>query len=84
MDDEGPCTKPECVEALHEIYLFLDGELTEEKRVTITAHLDDCPPCGGAYDFELELRTVISRRCHDQVPEGLRAKIADVLSQLEP
>ena len=65
-----------CNETLHELYHFLDGELTDHKRVEIRRHLDDCPPCLEAFDFEMELRTVIARKCRDTVPEALRDKIA--------
>jgi len=68
-----------CEEALKELYVYLDGELTEEKRTIITGHLDDCNPCLEAFDFEAELRIVISRRCHDDVPESLKLKIAHEL-----
>jgi mycothiol system anti-sigma-R factor len=71
--------KDECVEALQQLYLYIDGELTEELRVTIRRHLDDCPPCYEFYDFEAELRQVISVRCRDQVPESLRQRIAEAL-----
>jgi mycothiol system anti-sigma-R factor len=68
-----------CEEALKELYVYLDGELTDEKRTIITGHLDDCNPCLEAFDFEAELRIVISRRCHDDVPESLKLKIAHEL-----
>jgi mycothiol system anti-sigma-R factor len=71
--------KPECVEALHQLYLYIDGELTEELRITIKRHLDDCPPCFEFYDFEAELRQVISLRCRDEVPDALRQRIAQAL-----
>jgi mycothiol system anti-sigma-R factor len=71
--------KSNCSDSLHELYTFLDGELTDEKRVTIHQHLEDCSPCLEAFDFEAELRTVIARRCHDEVPESLRRRIADSL-----
>ena len=41
---------------------YLDGELTEQRRVEITRHLDLCGPCVGAYGFETELRKVIANR----------------------
>ena len=72
----------DCDESLHELYTFLDGELTEAKRATIQQHIDDCSPCLEAFDFEAELRIVIARRCHDEVPEGLRRRIADSLGSL--
>ncbi len=68
-----------CEEALHELYHFLDGELTEERRTQINGHLDGCTTCLGAFDFEAELRTVVARRCQDQVPDELRRRIADLI-----
>jgi len=69
-----------CDDALHELYGFIDGELTTEKRAAIQHHLDDCPPCYEAFDFEAELRTVIARKCVDSVPDSLRQRIADAIT----
>jgi len=71
--------KPECESALRNLYEFLDGELTVERRATIRVHLDDCPPCLEAHDFELELRQVVAQRCRDRVPDELRRRIAEVI-----
>ena len=71
-----------CEEALAELYTFLDGELTEERRVTIRRHLDDCNPCLEAFDFEAELRLVIRHRCTEEVPESLRARVANQQEQM--
>lgn len=71
----------DCEAALAEIYTYLDGELTEEKRVLIAGHLEGCNPCIEAYDFEAELRMVVSTRCrNDEVPETLRIRIAEKLT----
>jgi mycothiol system anti-sigma-R factor len=70
-----------CQEALQELYTFLDGELTVEKREHIRVHLDDCNPCLGAYDFEAELRMVISAKCKEPVPESLKDKILRALEE---
>lgn len=68
-----------CDEALHELYTFLDGELTDESRTRIRTHLDDCSPCLEVFDFEAELRIVIKQKCSDQVPDSLRQRIFDSL-----
>jgi mycothiol system anti-sigma-R factor len=65
-----------CEEALHELYHFLDGELTDVRRDLIKTHLDECLTCLGAYDFEADLRRVVAERCRDSVPESLRVRIA--------
>jgi mycothiol system anti-sigma-R factor len=69
----------DCTEAVHQLYYYLDGELTEERRHEITIHLDLCRPCSGAAEFEKELRAVIANRCRDRVPESLIERVADAL-----
>ena len=73
----------DCNETIERLYYYLDGELTEERRVEIKRHLDDCPPCLHAFDFEAELRVVIADRCRDRVPETLRQRIHDALAEAE-
>jgi mycothiol system anti-sigma-R factor len=68
-----------CDDALHELYGFLDGELTADRRAHIQAHLDDCQPCAEPYDFEAELRNVVRRKCAEQVPASVMAKIRAAL-----
>jgi mycothiol system anti-sigma-R factor len=68
-----------CDDAVYELYTFLDGELTDERRHEIRRHLDDCPPCFEQFDFEAELRLVVASKCKDSVPESLRRRIAEVL-----
>ncbi|MDQ6910678.1 MAG: mycothiol system anti-sigma-R factor [Actinomycetota bacterium] len=74
----------DCREAVELLYHYIDGELTEERRVLISHHLDDCPPCMKAFDFEAELRIVVSQRCRDRVPESLQDRIARALAGLDP
>ena len=71
----------DCEQALRTLYYFLDGELTLERRQAIQHHLDECSPCLEAFDFEAELKLVVARCCRDQVPDGLRQRIADVLAR---
>lgn len=73
--DDSPCD-----DALHEIYEYLNGEMTDERRALIAKHLDDCSPCLEAFDFENELRLLVARRCHEEAPEDLRRRIADAIS----
>lgn len=76
-------TPKSCEEALAEVYTYLDGELTDAKRQFIAAHLDSCSPCYEAFDFEAELRMVVSSRARsDQVPEELRIRISEKITHL--
>lgn len=82
-DGQGGCAdgggRIDCDEAVRQLYRFLDGELTEERRDVIAVHLDECGWCGEAAGFEAELRLVIAQRCRDRVPETLIARVAAAL-----
>lgn len=71
----------DCEEAVHLLYHYLDGELTEERRYEISVHLDWCGPCGGAAEFEAELRKVIANRCKDRVPQSLIDRVAAAINE---
>ena len=69
----------DCNDALHELYEYLDGELTASRRATIAHHLTACGECFEAFDFQAELKQVIAHKCRDEVPESLKARVADLL-----
>lgn len=68
-----------CDDVLHDLYGFLDGELTDDRKDLIRHHLEDCSPCLEAFDFENELKALVARKCHDEVPDGLRERIAQAI-----
>ena len=70
----------DCQDAIRELYTFLDGELTAERREAISGHLDGCHACLEAFEFEAELRVVISHHCRETVPEALKERIAMLLA----
>jgi mycothiol system anti-sigma-R factor len=85
MADHEPCgdggvSGLNCDEALATLYTYLDGELTNERRATISAHLDLCGYCGDAAHFEAELRVVIADCARAHVPEPLLERIRSVLA----
>ena len=70
-----------CEESLRELYGYLDGALTIERRTVIRVHLEECSHCVDVFDFEVELRQVIAMRCREEVPESLRIRILEVIEQ---
>ena len=82
---QDPCsaTSIDCKAAVEELYEYLDGELTAEKRASIGVHLDACGHCLAAFDFHIELKTVVSQRCRTELPAGLRDRVFDALRALD-
>lgn len=73
----------DCDKALHHLYHYLDGELTDDRREEIARHLDLCRPCADAAGFEADLRRVIANRCKDHVPETLIQRVATIIHEEE-
>jgi mycothiol system anti-sigma-R factor len=69
----------DCDKAIYRVYRYLDGELVFYRRWSIKRHLDRCPPCAHGFDFEVELRQIVSAKCRDEVPDELRRRIAEAL-----
>ena len=73
---------PTCAEVVAELYHFLDGELTIERRVHIERHVGGCTDCHEVIEFHAELKLAISQKCRDNPPAELRERIIRALSQL--
>lgn len=72
----------ECREAAAELFTYLDGALTDERRARIAVHLDSCTGCFDAFEFHAELRLMISQKCRSQLPEGLQQRIRAALAAI--
>ena len=79
MDHHHGAEHINCTEAVHVLYQFLDGELTEVRRIEIQAHLQACLPCWEAFDFEAELKLFVGRKCRETAPDTLRLRITQAL-----
>ncbi len=80
VGDEPMAGFVDCDETIERLYYYLDGELTEQRRIEISRHLDLCGPCVRAYGFEAELRKVVASRCKDRVPDSLVSRVAAALA----
>ena len=61
---------------------LLDGELAEEVRHHVHHHLDACPDCQQAFEFHLELKQAIRRKCsEDALPDSLISRLEVCLTE---
>jgi mycothiol system anti-sigma-R factor len=81
------CGEPhetDCREVLAEVYLYLDLECSEDRRLLIHDHLDECSPCLREYGIEHEVKALVARSCGAEsapveLKERLRAKLAELV-----
>ncbi|HEX6967324.1 MAG TPA: mycothiol system anti-sigma-R factor [Micromonosporaceae bacterium] len=66
----------DCREVLAELFLFLDMECSEERRLLIERHLDECGPCLREYGIEREIKLLVARCCgNETAPVALRERL---------
>jgi anti-sigma factor (TIGR02949 family) len=68
-----PCAK--CEEMLQP---YLDRDLGPEEVAEAERHLNGCESCRRRYRFEVSLRRYIRVSASERMPEGLRAKLAEL------
>lgn len=79
----GDPHETDCREVLAEVYLYLDLECAEERRLLIRSHLDECAPCLREYGIEQEVRALVARCCgNETAPTQLRERLRVRLSEL--
>jgi mycothiol system anti-sigma-R factor len=80
------CGEPhetDCREVLAEVYFFLDLECTDERRLVIHQHLDECSPCLREYGIEQEVKALVARCCgRESAPMELKQRLLVRLAAL--
>lgn len=76
--------KEDCRVTLEKAYLYLDGEaLSEQERVEIRVHLEECRPCLERYGLDAEVSAVVARlKGCDVCPDKLKTRIESMLQDL--
>jgi len=73
--------KPACRQALEEIYLYIDHELTWWRRRRIRRHLANCQPCLDGYTFEQKLRVIVKECLSEEVPHDFLQRLQQAIAQ---
>lgn len=74
----------DCSIVLSEVYLYLDLECSEQRRLLIQKHLDECSGCLREFGIEHEVKALVGRCCGDErAPVELRERLRSKLGQLE-
>lgn len=72
----------QCSAVVHQIYSYVDGEVTAADLVSVREHLADCPPCLEQYEVQVALKALVRRCCQDRAPESLRVRIVAQITQV--
>ena len=79
----GDPHETDCRDVLEEVYLYLDLECTDDRRMVIREHLDECSPCLREYGIEQEVKALVARCCGSELaPAELKARLRLKLAEL--
>jgi len=79
----GDPHETDCRDVLEEVYLYLDLECTDDQRMVIREHLDECSPCLREYGIEQEVKALVARCCgSDLAPAELKQRLRLKLAEL--
>jgi len=79
----GDPHETDCSDVLAEVYLYLDLECTDDRRMLIREHLDECSPCLREFGIEQEVKALVARCCGSELaPVELKQRLRLKLSEL--
>ena len=71
----------DCNKTAGRLQEYIDAELDPTIAAEVRAHLDECKPCCGGYEFEQRLKGVIRRHlAEDEVPVGLLDRVQKLIA----
>ena len=59
-----------CLQSLIEVFLYIDGQLDDERASDIDEHLKYCKKCYGRIEFEKLVKGYIKRRSTKETASG--------------
>ncbi|ANY10120.1 mycothiol system anti-sigma-R factor [Pseudonocardia sp. HH130630-07] len=66
----------DCSEVLAEVWMFLDRECDQQRRMLLEQHLHECAPCLAEYGIDEKLKALLARKCGGEAaPESLKDRL---------
>lgn len=85
MTDKNDDTQTEeidCLEAIDNLYAYLDGELDDPDTIRkFENHLDHCRSCYTRHELESRLSERLRTAAKAKVPEALRDRLRDLIDK---
>lgn len=72
-----------CIEAVRQLWEYLDSSVDAADRVAIEEHLRFCRRCCGELEFAHELRRFLGSHASADIPPDVHARLLSTLDDLE-
>lgn len=71
-----------CKDAVRQLWEYLDGNVAEDDRNAIEAHLSVCKRCCGEVEFAEELRGFLERNGREEIEQETHSRLITFLEQI--
>ena len=71
-----------CHEAIRNLWVYLDGELSESEQEKVDEHLEHCLRCCGEVAFAKEIRGVLATRSRPALPGEVQQRLEGFIDSL--
>jgi len=78
-EDEHSHLEHNCLEAIENVYAYLDGELDPEDAKRFEHHLEHCRSCYTRREFENALSKRLQKSGNDPVPKTLQSRLRSLI-----
>jgi len=68
-----------CLEAIEQIYAYLDGELTEAEVTDFEHHMGHCRSCFSRKELETELTKKLKKSSKEKIPDSLQNRLKNLI-----
>ncbi|MGH7500467.1 MAG: anti-sigma factor family protein [Longimicrobiales bacterium] len=72
----------DCEQVLHDLFAWLDGDLTDERHRQVSAHLEVCRSCFSRADFETRLKQHLREVGRATVPPEAEQRLRSIVDRL--
>lgn len=72
-----------CLEAMRQLWEYLDGVVDEVDRKAIDEHLSRCRRCCGEFEFAQELHGFLARSAREEIPPQVMERLNATLEELD-
>ena len=71
-----------CLQAIEQLYAYLDGELSEEEKIKFEHHMQHCCSCYSRKELETKLSQQLQETAGGDVPDNLQKRLDDLIDKL--
>ena len=72
----------DCLEAIGQLYAYLDGELGKVEKFQVEQHLEHCKSCYSRAQLEGAINQRLSNFRKDEAPDTLQERLKSIMDKL--